>query len=147
MTIIGPTTTITGNITDEIDYKVLPSGAEVANFTVAVTPRYQDKQSGDWKDAVTMFFRCVAWRRMATNIADSMGKGSRVTFLVEMVGEEWETDEKQQRRAIKYQVVAGGPDMTFSGAKANRMARKSEGGVPEADPWASDPSTAGATSR
>ncbi len=70
--------TVVGNITDDPELKFTPSGAAVANFTVASTPRSFDRQSNEWKDGNPLFIRCSVWRQMAENVAESLQKGQHV---------------------------------------------------------------------
>src|SRR5665647_266398 len=70
--------TVVGNLTGDPELRFTPSGAAVANFTVASTPRSFDKQSNEWKDSDTLFMRCSVWREAAENVAESLTKGMRV---------------------------------------------------------------------
>jgi single-strand DNA-binding protein len=70
--------TIIGNLTNDPELRFTPSGAAVANFTVASTPRNFDRQSNEWKDGETLFMRCSVWREAAENVAESLTRGTRV---------------------------------------------------------------------
>ena len=70
--------TVVGNLTGDPELRFTPSGAAVANFTVASTPRAFDRQSNEWKDQETLFMRCSVWREAAENIAESLVRGNRV---------------------------------------------------------------------
>ncbi len=122
----GPTTTITGNVTKEPEFKVLPTGAMLARMSVAVTPRYLDGKTGKWTDMETLFFDVDVWGQLAENVANSISKGDRVTVLMEMVGDKWEHEGKT-RYAIKYRAVTVAADLTWSTAKVQRMSRSSNG--------------------
>ena len=65
--------TLTGNLTDDPELRVTPNGAAVANFRLAVTPRVKDGTT--WKDGETSYFRVNAWRDLAENLTESLGKG------------------------------------------------------------------------
>ena len=54
--------TVVGNLTADPELRFTPSGAAVANFTVASTPRIFDRQSNEWKDGDALFMRCSIWR-------------------------------------------------------------------------------------
>ncbi len=74
----GETTiTVVGNLTADPELRFTQSGAAVASFTVASTPRTFDKQSGEWKDGEALFLRCNVWRQVAENVAESLTRGSR----------------------------------------------------------------------
>ena len=70
--------TVVGNLTADPELRFTPSGAAVANFTVASTPRIFDRQSKEWKDGEALFLRCNIWREAAENVAESLTRGSRV---------------------------------------------------------------------
>lgn len=75
----GETTiTIVGNLTDAPELRTLQSGAQVANFAIASTPRVHDKNQNQWVDAPALFMRCQAWRDLAAHVASSLAKGMRV---------------------------------------------------------------------
>ena len=70
--------TVVGNLTADPELRFTPSGAAVANFTVASTPRTFDKNSNEWKDGEALFLRCSIWRQAAEHVAESMQKGMPV---------------------------------------------------------------------
>ena len=72
------TITVVGNLTDDPELRFTPSGAAVANFTVASTPRILDKATNEWKDGDALFLRCSVWRQAAENVAESLQRGGRV---------------------------------------------------------------------
>ena len=75
----GETTiTIVGNLTADPELRFTPSGAAVANFTVASTPRTFDKNTNEWKDGEALFLRCSVWRQAAENVAESLQRGTAV---------------------------------------------------------------------
>ena len=75
----GDTTiTVIGNLTDDPELRFTPSGAAVAKFRIASTPRFLDKASGEWKDGEPLFLSCTVWRQAAENVAESLQRGARV---------------------------------------------------------------------
>ena len=80
---------ITGNLVDDPILRFTPSGAAVANFTIASTPRAFDKQSNEWKDGDTMFLNCSVWRQAAENVAESLTKGMRSRWMLRRLGRRW----------------------------------------------------------
>ena len=122
----GETTiTVIGNTTAPAELKFTPSGAAVASFTVASTPRTFDKQSQEWRDGETLFLRCSAWREMAENIAESLHeKGTRVIVQGRLVQRSYETREGEKRTVVEMQVDEVGPSLRYATAK---VARKSSG--------------------
>ena len=83
--------TVIGNLTDDPELRFTPSGAAVANFTVASTPRSFDRQTNEWKDGDTLFLRCSVWRQVAENVAESLQKGMRVVVQGRLVSRSYET--------------------------------------------------------
>jgi single-strand DNA-binding protein len=84
--------TVVGNLTDDPELRFTPSGAAVANFTVASTPRNFDKNSNEWVDGEAMFLRCSIWRQAAENVAESLQRGMRVVVA-------WPTRSRRTKRA------------------------------------------------
>ena len=70
--------TMIGNLVSDPELRFTPSGAAVAKFTVASTPRYLDKTTNEWKDGDSLFLQCQIWRQAAENVAESLTKGMRV---------------------------------------------------------------------
>ncbi|HEX4103761.1 MAG TPA: single-stranded DNA-binding protein, partial [Pseudonocardiaceae bacterium] len=70
--------TVIGNVTADPELRFTTSGAAVANFTVASTPRAFDRESGEWRDGEALFLRCNIWREAAENVAESLTRGARV---------------------------------------------------------------------
>ncbi len=83
--------TLVGNLTDDPELRFTPSGAPVANFTVASTPRFLDKATNEWKDGDTLFLRCTIWRQAAENAAESLQRGMRVIVQGRLKQRSYET--------------------------------------------------------
>jgi single-strand DNA-binding protein len=135
--------TVVGNITNDPELRFTPSGAAVANFTVASTPRQFDRNSNEWKDSETLFMRCSVWRDAAENVAESLQRGTRVIVTGRLKSRTFDTKEV-------------GPSLKYANAKVNKTSRggggfgggsgggsgsggSSSGGSPD-DPWATGPS-------
>lgn len=67
--------TVIGNLTADPELRTIASGSNVANFTIASTPRVFDRRSGQWEDGQPLFMRCSAWRELADHCAQSLSKG------------------------------------------------------------------------
>ncbi|GAB4001778.1 single-stranded DNA-binding protein [Nocardioides ultimimeridianus] len=115
--------TVIGNLTDDPELRFTPSGAAVANFTVASTPRTFDRQTNDWKDGETLFLRCSIWRQAAENVAESLQKGMRVIAQGRLVSRSYETREGEKRTVNELQVEEIGPSLTWATAKVTRASR------------------------
>src|ERR671911_416358 len=101
----GETTiTLVGNLTADPELRFTPSGAAVANFTVASTPRTFDRQSQEWKDGEALFLRCNVWRQAAENVAESLTRGSRVIVSGRLKQRSFETKEGEKRTVVELEV-------------------------------------------
>ena len=116
--------TIVGNLTADPELRFQPSGAAVASFTVASTPRTFDRASSEWKDGETLFMRCSIWREAAENVAESLTKGTRVIVQGRLVQRSFETREGEKRTVVEMQVDEVGPSLRYATAK---VVRKSSG--------------------
>ena len=115
--------TLIGNLTADPELRFTPSGAAVANFTIASTPRSFDKQSNEWKDGETLFLRCTAWREMAENVAESLTKGTRVIVQGRLKARSYETREGERRTTQELDVDEIGPSLRYATAKVTRNQR------------------------
>jgi len=120
--------TVVGNLTGDPELRFTPSGAAVANFTVASTPRTFDRQSNEWKDGDTLFMRCSIWREAAENVAESLTKGMRVIAQGRLVQRSYETREGEKRTVVELQVDEIGPSLRYASAKVTRAQRSGGGG-------------------
>lgn len=120
--------TVIGNLTADPELRFTPSGAAVANFTIASTPRRFDRQSGQWQDGDTLFMRCSIWRDAAENVAESLTKGMRVVAQGRLVQRSFETREGEKRTVVELQVDEVGPSMRYATAKVTRSQRGGGGG-------------------
>lgn len=121
--------TVVGNLTADPELRFTPSGAAVANFTVASTPRTFDRQTNEWKDAETLFMRCSVWREAAENAAESLVRGARVVVTGRLVSRSWEDKETGQKRTVmEMQVDEVGPSLRYATAKVTKTQRGGGGG-------------------
>ena len=127
--VAGDTTiTVVGNLTADPELRFTPSGAAVANFTVASTPRIYDRQSGEWKDGDALFLRCNIWREAAENVAESLTRGSRVIVTGRLKQRSFETREGEKRTVVEVEVDEIGPSLRYATAKVNKASRGSGSG-------------------
>jgi len=123
-----PTITVVGNLTADPELRFTPSGAAVANFTVASTPRIYDRQSGEWRDGEALFLRCNIWREAAENVAESLTRGSRVIVTGRLKQRSFETREGEKRTVFEVEVDEIGPSLRYATAKVNKASRSGGGG-------------------
>jgi len=120
----GDTTiTLVGNLVDDPELRFTPSGAAVAKFRVASTPRYLDKATNEWKDGESLFLQCNIWRQAAENVAESLTKGMRVILTGRLKQRSYETKEGEKRTVFEVEVDEVGPSLRNATAKVTRTQR------------------------
>jgi single-strand DNA-binding protein len=122
------TLTIIGNMTNDPELRFTPSGAAVANFTVASTPKTFDRNSNEWKDGETLFMRCAAWKEMGENVAESLTKGMRVVVTGRLKSRSYDTKEGEKRTVMDLEVDEIGPSLKYANAKVTRTQRNGNSG-------------------
>ena len=120
--------TIIGNLTNDPELRFTPSGAAVANFTVASTPRTFDKNSNEWKDGETLFMRCSVWREAAENVAESLTRGTRVIVSGRLRSRTYDTKEGEKRTVVELEVDEVGPSLRYATTKVSKTSRGGGGG-------------------
>ena len=113
------TVTIAGNVVREPEVRFTSTGQATATFGVAVNRRWQNRQTQEWEEAVS-FFDVVCWREMAENVADSLGKGSRVIVTGRLDQRSWETPEGDKRTKIEITADDIGPSLRWATAVVTR---------------------------
>jgi single-strand DNA-binding protein len=133
--------TLVGNLVDDPELRFTPSGAAVAKFRLASTPRYLDKQTNEWKDGESLFLTCNVWRQAAENCAESLQRGMRVIVQGRLKQRSYETKEGEKRTVYEVEVDEVGPSLRNATAKVNKTQRGGGGGfgggTVDNDPWAS----------
>jgi single-strand DNA-binding protein len=125
----GETTiTVVGNLTDDPELRFTPSGAAVAKFRIASTPRTLDRQSGEWKDGEPLFLACNIWRDAAEHVAESLQRGARVIVQGRLRQRSYETREGEKRTIYELEVDEIGPSLRYATAKVQKMSRSGGGG-------------------
>ncbi|MFD5424471.1 single-stranded DNA-binding protein [Streptomyces sp. NPDC127084] len=125
--------TIIGNLTADPEIKFLESGQALARFTVASTPRTFDRETNQWKDGNSTFFRCSAWRALAEHVAESLTKGSRVVLSGRIRQHDWQTPEGENRSMLAVEADEIGASLRFTTVTIN--GKRGNGAAPTGDPW------------
>ena len=120
--------TVVGNLVDDPELRFTPSGAAVANFRIASTPRTFDRQTNEWKDGEALFLSCSVWRQAAENVAESLQKGMRVVVQGNLRSRQYETREGEKRTVYELEVDEIGPSLRYATAKVQKMSRSGGGG-------------------
>src|SRR5690348_11145846 len=131
--------TIVGNLVDDPELRFTPSGAAVANFRIASTPRTFDRQSNEWKDGEALFLSCAVWRQAAENVAESLQRGMRVIVQGRLKARSFETREGERRTVFEIDVDEVGPSLKYATAKVTKTSRPAGGRVATATRAAADP--------
>ena len=132
-------TTVVGNLTADPELRFTPSGAAVANFTVASTPRTFDRQSGEWRDGDALFLRCTIWRDAAEHVAESLTRGMRVVVQGRLRQRSFETRDGDKRTVVELDVDEIGPSLRYATATVTKASRQggaeSHGGGSDEPPF------------
>ncbi|MFI0530372.1 single-stranded DNA-binding protein [Streptomyces scabiei] len=143
--------TVVGNLVDDPELRFTPSGAAVAKFRVASTPRTFDRQTNEWKDGESLFLTCSVWRQAAENVAESLQRGMRVIVQGRLKQRSYEDREGVKRTVYELDVEEVGASLRSATAKVTKTAGggrggqggygggggQQGGGAPADDPWAS----------
>ena len=118
--------TVVGNIVADPELRFTQTGAAVATFRVASTPRRYDSQTNQWVDGEALFLSCNIWRQAAENVAETLTKGMRVIVTGRLRQRSYESREGEKRTVMELEVDEVGPSLRYATAQVNRNPR--EGG-------------------
>lgn len=113
--------TVVGNLTSDPEIRTIGSGAAVASFTIASTPRNWNRNTNQFEEGQTLFLRCSAWRDMAEHCAQSLSKGMRVIAQGRLQQRSYQANDGSQRTVIEMQVDEIGPSLRYATAQVNRV--------------------------
>jgi len=119
--------TVVGNLVADPELRFIPSGAAVANFRIASTPRTFNRETNQWEDGEALFLTCNCWRQMAENVAESLTKGMRVVVTGKLRQRSYQTKEGENRTVFEVEVDEVGPSLKYASASVTRNPR--EGGA------------------
>ncbi|MFD3829710.1 single-stranded DNA-binding protein [Streptomyces sp. NPDC058621] len=141
--------TVVGNLVDDPELKFTPSGAAVAKFRIASTPRTFDRQTNEWKDGESLFLTCSIWRQAAENVAESLARGTRVIVHGRLKQRTYDANDGTKRTVFELDVEEVGPSLKnatanvtkatgSNGAQQGRQQPQNHGYTqqPAHDPWA-----------
>lgn len=113
--------TIVGNLTADPEIRTTGSGASVASFTIASTPRSWNRSTNQFEDGQALFMRCSAWRDLATHCAQSLAKGMRVIAQGRLQQRSYQAQDGSNRTVIELQVDEIGPSLKYATAQVQKM--------------------------
>lgn len=130
--------TVIGNVVEDPELRFTASGAAVANFRIASTPRSFDKQTDSWKDGETLWLTCSVWRQQAENVAESLQRGMRVIVTGRLKSRSYEKDG-EKRTVFEIDVEEVGPSLKSATAKVVKATREKPAKTGRSeDPWATN---------
>ena len=115
--------TVVGNIVADPELRFTPSGAAVANFRIASTPRAFNRDTNQWEDGEALFLTCNVWRQAAENVAETLTKGMRVIVNGRLKQRSYQTKEGENRTVFEIEVDEVGPSLKFASAQVTRNPR------------------------
>ena len=130
--------TVVGNLVDDPELRFTPSGAAVAKFRVASTPRVFNRETNEWKDGESLFLTCSVWRQAAENVAESLQRGMRVIVQGRLKQRSYEDREGVKRTVYELDVDEVGASLTYATAAVTKKTGggQQQGGGDSSDPWA-----------
>jgi single-strand DNA-binding protein len=120
--------TVVGNLVNDPEMRYTNSGAGVASFRIASTPRTLDRQSGEWKDGEALFLTCNIWREAAEHVVQSLQRGARVIVQGRLRQRSYETKEGEKRSVYELEVDEIGPSLRYATATVQKAVRSGGGG-------------------
>ncbi|MBT1160660.1 single-stranded DNA-binding protein [Bifidobacterium sp. SO1] len=120
--------TVVGNLTADPELRTIGSGATVASFTIASTPRTYNRQSGQFEDGPALFMRCSAWRDLADHCAQTLSKGMRVIAQGRLSQRSYQAQDGTNRTVVEMTVDEIGPSLRYATAQVTRMSSNGQGG-------------------
>lgn len=129
----GNTVTVVGNVTRDPELRFTPSGQAVATFGLAVSRRWQNRQTNAWEEA-TSFFDVVAWAQMAENVSESVPKGARVVVTGRLEQRSWETQDGDKRSKVEIVADEVAPSLRWATAQVVKNERREGSSTPNTPP-------------
>ncbi|MEU4156276.1 single-stranded DNA-binding protein [Actinoplanes sp. NPDC026670] len=120
--------TVVGNLVNDPEMRYTNSGAGVASFRIASTPRTLDRQTGEWKDGEALFLTCNIWREAAEHVVQSLQRGARVIVQGRLRQRSYETKEGEKRSSYELEVDEIGPSLRYATATVQKAVRSGGGG-------------------
>ena len=119
--------TVVGNAVNDPELRFTPSGAAVANFRIASTPRVRNRETNQWEDGEALFLTCNVWRQAAENVAETISKGMRIIVTGRLRQRSFQTKEGENRTVYEIEVDEVGPSLKYASAQVNRNPREGGG--------------------
>lgn len=147
--------TVVGNLVGDPELRFTQSGAAVANFRIASTPRRYNSQTQQWEDGEALFLGCTAWNQLAQNVAQSLAKGMQVIVTGKLKQRSYQNKQGEDRISFEVDLDAVGPSLAWATAQVTRNQKGQQGQGQQQqqgqgnwnpqpnDPWNSQPNQGG----
>jgi single-strand DNA-binding protein len=99
----------------------------VTEIRVGSTPRRLNRETGEWQDAPTSYFRIKCWRRLAINTASSLHKGDMVVVRGKFYMNHWVDNQQQSRATLEIEADSIGHDLAYGWSHFLRSSRPQSG--------------------
>jgi len=116
--------TIIGNLTGDLELRYTPSGTAVASFRIAVNRKWQDS-AGEWCEDVS-YIGVTAWKKLAENCSESLGKGSRVVVNGRLQMRSWENKDGQNRSVLEIIAKVVAPSLEWATTEITKNPKQEE---------------------
>ena len=108
-----------GRLGSDPEVRYTPSGVAVANFNIATSEEWKDKDSGEKKER-TEWHRIVVWRRLGGICGEYLSKGRQAYVVGRLQTRDWEDRDGNKRYTTE--IVA--TDVQFLGARDSSESAK-----------------------
>ncbi len=116
---------LVGRLGSDPEVRYTPSGVAVANFNIATSEEWKDKDTGEKKER-TEWHRIVAWSRLGEICGEYLSKGRQVYIEGRIQTRSWEDRDGNKRYTTE--IVAS--DVQFLGGRDAGPGARAEGGAP-----------------
>ena len=117
------TVTLVGNCGRDPEIRYTQGGQAKVDFGLAVSRRWQDRASGEWKEQ-TSWLRVVCWGQLAENVAESVTKGTRVVVTGRIEQREYEADQGEKRSVVEVVADEVAPSLRWATAQVQKNDRR-----------------------
>lgn len=121
--------TMIGNVVNDVELRFTPSGAAVANFRIASTPRKFNRQTNEWEDGDPLFLGVAVWRQQAEHVAESIRKGMRVIVVGRLTQRQYEDRDGQKRSSYDIQADEVAPSLLRATATVQKATGNGQQGA------------------
>lgn len=120
---------LVGNLGKDPEVRYLEGGTAVANFPIATSETYKDKNSGE-KKTITEWHNVVVWRGLAEIAEKYLKKGNQVYIEGKLRTRQWQDKDGNNR----YTTEVVGDNMQMLGGKRDDSTPSNTNTPPQAEP-------------